>query len=229
MQKVAIFGGTFDPIHWGHLLIAQTALDRLGLDRVIWVVDRSPPHKQLSTQLNFQYRWEMVQLAIADRPAFILPDITTKSPGHSYAIETLTHLQAVYPQTHWHWIVGQDAFATLPRWYRRQELIPECDWLVAPRPEGSNIELELLCKTVVEQLATQSIPICWQVLSVPPVAISSSLIRQYCQQNRSIRYLVPEAVRTYILNQQLYQSPGFDVSDFGVNAQSNAQPNVPSP
>ena len=206
MQKLAIFGGTFDPIHWGHLLIAQTAIDQLRLDRVIWVIDRSPPHKQLSTQLDFQYRWEMVQLAIANRQAFILSPITTQFPGRSYAIETLTHLQAVYPQTHWHWIVGQDAFATLPRWYRRQELIPKCDWLVAPRKGGSNIELELLGKTVVEQLAAQSIPIRWQVLSVPPVAISSSLIRQYCQEQRSIRYLVPEAVRTYILNHQFYQS-----------------------
>lgn len=206
MEKLAIFGGTFDPIHWGHLLIAQTALDQLRLDRVIWVIDRSPPHKQLSTQLDFQYRWEMVQLAIADRPAFILSPITTHFLGYSYAIDTLNHLQAVYPQTHWHWIIGQDAFATLPRWYRRQELLPECHWLVAPRPNVSNIELELLSKTVVEQLTTQSIPLRWQVLSVPPVAISSSLIRQYCQEQRSIRYLVPEAVRTYILNHQFYQS-----------------------
>lgn len=205
MQKLGIFGGTFNPIHWGHLLIAQTALDQLRLDRVIWVIDRSPPHKQVSPQLNFQYRWEMVQLAIANHPAFILSPITTNSSGYSYAIETFSNLQALYPQTHWYWIVGQDAFATLPRWYRRQELIPQCDWLVAPRPEASNIELELLGKTVVEQLTTQSIAIRWQVLSAPPIAISSSLIRQYCQQQRSIRYLVPEAVRTYILNQQLYQ------------------------
>ncbi|MBE9229873.1 nicotinate (nicotinamide) nucleotide adenylyltransferase [Phormidium sp. LEGE 05292] len=206
MQKLAIFGGTFDPIHWGHLLIAQTALDQLRLDRVIWVIDRSPPHKQFSTQLDWEHRWEMVQLAIVDRPAFILSPITTHFPAHSYAIDTLNHLQAVYPQTNWHWIVGQDAFATLPRWYRRQELIPECHWLVAPRPNVSNIELELLGKTVVEQLTTQSIPIRWQVLSVPPVAISSSLIRQYCQEQRSIRCLVPEAVRTYIQNHQFYQS-----------------------
>lgn len=206
MQKLAIFGGAFDPIHWGHLLIAQTALDQLRLDRVIWVIDRAPPHKQVSTQVDFQHRWEMVQLAIADRPAFILSPITTHFSRYSYAIDTHYHLQAVYPQTNWHWIVGQDAFATLPRWYRRQELIPECHWLVAPRPNDSNIELELLSKTVVEQLTTQSIPIRWQVLSVPPVAISSSLIRQYCQEHRSIRYLVPEAVRTYILNHQLYQS-----------------------
>lgn len=205
MQKVAIFGGTFDPIHWGHLSIAQTAVDQLRLDRVIWVPDHFPPHKQLSAKLNFQYRWEMVQLAIANHPAFILSPITTNSPGYSYAIETLINLQAVYPQTHWYWIIGQDAFATLPRWYRRQEFIPQCEWLVAPRKEGSNTELELLGKKVVKQLTTESITIRWQILQAPAVAISSSLIRQYCSQQRSIRYLVPEAVRTYILNQQLYQ------------------------
>lgn len=205
MQKLAIFGGTFDPIHWGHLLIAETALAQLRLDRVIWAIDRSPPHKRFSPQLDFQYRWEMVQLAIANHPAFLLSPITNNSPRYSYAIETFTNLQAIYPQTHWYWIVGQDAFATLPRWYRRHELIPNCDWLVAPRPEASKIELELLGLSVVEQLTSESIAIRWQVLSVPPVAISSSLIRQCCQQQRSIRYLVPETVRTYILNQQLYK------------------------
>ncbi|MFB2938492.1 nicotinate (nicotinamide) nucleotide adenylyltransferase [Aerosakkonemataceae cyanobacterium BLCC-F154] len=205
MQKLAIFGGTFDPIHWGHLLIAETAVDRLKLDGVIWAIDRCPPHKQFSTQLDFPYRWQMVQLAIANHPAFILSPITNNSPGYSYAIETFINLQVVYPETHWYWIVGQDAFATLPRWFGRQELIPKCDWLVAPRPEASNIELELLGLSVVEQLTAEAIAIRWQVLSVPPIAISSSLIRQYCQQQRSIRYLVPETVRTYILNQQLYK------------------------
>ena len=205
MEKVAIFGGTFDPIHWGHLLIAEMALDRLRLDRVIWVIDRSPPHKQLPTLLSFQYRWEMVQLAIANHPAFLLLPHTSNSSGSSYAIDTFTNLQTIYPQTHWYWIVGQDAFATLSRWYRRQELIPKCNWLVAPRPNSNNIELELLTQQVVEQLNSQNISLRWQILSMPSVAISSSLIRQYCQQNRSIRYLVPEAVRTYIQNHQLYR------------------------
>ncbi|OKH35526.1 nicotinate (nicotinamide) nucleotide adenylyltransferase [[Phormidium ambiguum] IAM M-71] len=205
MEKVAIFGGTFDPIHWGHLLIAEMALDGLRLDRVIWVIDRSPPHKQPPTQLHFQHRREMVQLAIANHPAFILSPITTNSPGSSYAIDTFTNLQTIYTQTHWYWIVGQDAFTTLSRWYRRQELIPKCDWLIAPRPNSNNIELELLTQQVVEQLNSQKITIRWQILSMPSVAISSSLIRQYCQQNRSIRYLVPESVRTYIQNHQLYR------------------------
>lgn len=205
MKKVGIFGGTFDPIHWGHLLIAERALNQLGLEWVIWVIDRSPPHKQLPTQLSFQYRWEMVQLAIANHPAFILLPLTINSSGSSYAIETFTHLQTIYPQTHWHWIVGQDAFATLSRWYRRQELIPKCDWIVAPRPNSNNIELDSLAQQVVEQINSQNITIRWQVLSMPSVAISSSLIRQYCQQHRSIRYLVPEAVRNYIHNHQLYQ------------------------
>lgn len=205
MQKIAIFGGTFDPIHWGHLMIAEMALDQLRLDRVIWVIDRSPPHKQLTAQLNFDYRWEMVQLAIANHPAFMLSPTINHSPGYSYAIETFTNLQTLYPHTRWYWIVGQDAFATLSRWYRRQELIPECDWLVAPRPDASNVELESLGKKVGEQLARESITLRWQVLSMPAVAISSSLIRQYCQQHRSIRYLVPKAVRTYILDRQLYR------------------------
>lgn len=201
----AIFGGTFDPVHWGHLSIAQTALSQLNLDRVIWVPDCSPPHKSSVPRLDFEHRWEMVRLAICARPSFLLSPVKTPSTGYSYAIGTLIDLQALYPHTQWYWIIGQDAFQTLPKWHRRQELVPACVWLVAPRPDGSNTEFESICKHVVEQLSTQSIAIHWQVLQTPCIAISSSTIRQYCRQKRDIRYLVPELVRDYITTHNLYQ------------------------
>jgi len=205
MRKVGILGGTFDPVHWGHLLIAETALTQMALEQVIWVPTRCPPHKQAAI---IEHRLEMVQRAIADHPAFAISIEAANRSQPSYAIETLINLQAVYPNTHWYWIVGLDAFQTLPRWYRRQELAHSCDWLVAPRlvsaaPAGIAAQAQL-CEKVAQNLAAECINIRWQILQMPRVGVSSSLIRQYCRDGNSIRYLVPEAVRQYIATHNLY-------------------------
>ena len=209
MRKVAILGGTFDPVHWGHLLIAETALSQVALEQVIWVPTRCPPHKLAA---KFENRWEMVQRAIADHPAFTISPVAVNR-GNSYAVQTLIDLKALYPNTHWYWLVGLDAFQTLPRWYRRQELASACDWLVVPRLVSPSIdfwqrnatftEVESICKEVVQQLSGQCINIHYQLLQLPLVGVSSSLIRQYCRNSSSIRYLVPEAVRQYITKHNL--------------------------
>ncbi|MBV8884665.1 MAG: nicotinate (nicotinamide) nucleotide adenylyltransferase, partial [Chroococcidiopsidaceae cyanobacterium CP_BM_RX_35] len=184
--------------------------------QVIWVPSLYPPHK-LTTK--FAYRSEMVQEAIADHPAFIISPLAKNDSGPTYAIQTLLDLQAFYPNTYWYWIVGLDTFQTLPHWYRRQEIALACDWLVVPRgggaqsPSGGSLRSELckrggdcevLCQEVVRQLGEQGIGIRWQLLQMPLVDISSSLIRQYCRARISIRYLVPEVVRTYIAAHNLY-------------------------
>ena len=204
-------GGTFDPVHWGHLLIAETALSQVALEQVIWVPAQYPPHKRVA---RFEHRLEMVHIAIRDHPAFIISPNSAHQQGPTYAIQTLLELQALYTNTHWYWIVGLDAFQTLPRWYRRQELAAQCDWLVVPRlvPDAPELDelasmttrMELICKQVVQQLKSQHITISWQMLQMPWVGISSSLIRQYCRDRSSIRYLVPEAVRIYIATHNLY-------------------------
>jgi nicotinate-nucleotide adenylyltransferase len=214
MGRIAIFGGSFDPVHWGHLRLAQAALNQLRLERVLWVIDRHPPHKQVCP---YEHRRAMVECAIADRPAFILATTGVPSGGIDYAIDTFNTLRPTDPNGEWFWIIGSDAFATLPRWYHRETLVPACHWLVAPRPaaenssssklndEASPTSVTSVCDRAVQQLAAQNIPIRWQLLHVvPPVAISSSLIRQSCHQGRSIRHLVPEPVRTYIARHNLY-------------------------
>lgn len=218
MGRIAILGGTFDPVHWGHLVLAQAALDRLNLEKVIWVPVRNPPHKH---GLAYKHRRLMVEIAIADNYAFVLQERKVNRAEPDYAIGTLTELQNTYPNRQWLWIIGLDAFQTLPRWYCREQLIPACDWLVAPRPlpltgtttpfsasastqQEMDARSSLLCQQVVSQLAAQNIPIRWQLLQMPLMSISSSLIRQYCRQNHSIRYLVPEGVRAYITTHHLY-------------------------
>jgi nicotinate-nucleotide adenylyltransferase len=218
MGRVAILGGTFDPVHWGHLVLAETALSQLNLDVVIWVPAYRPPHKR---EQRYEHRRSMVEIAIAGNSGFVLEPRKTCHTQTDYAIGTFVDLQDTYPNRQWFWIIGLDAFQTLPRWYCRERLVPACDWLVAPRPftmpstatlaltntypsPVTNTQANCLCQQVARQLASQNISIRWQLLQMPPLDISSSLIRQYCRQGRSIRYLVPEGVRAYITTHNLY-------------------------
>lgn len=203
MRSIAIFGGTFDPVHWGHLILAETALHQVPLEHIIWVPSLNPPHKQTTP---FKHRLEMLQQTITDNPSFTVSLVEVNRSGSSYAINTLLDLSAQIPNTHWYWIIGLDAFLTLPRWYRGRELVQMCDWLIAPRLlGGENIaQSESICKQVEQQMQKQSTTISWQLLHIPLVGLSSSLIRQMVLEGKSIRYLVPESVRSYIAAQNLY-------------------------
>jgi nicotinate-nucleotide adenylyltransferase len=231
MSNLAIFGGTFNPIHWGHLLIAETAIDQFQLDRVIWVPTFRSPHKTQSL-LAFEHRLEMVQRAIADHPAFTVSAMEGQRQSVSYAIDTLNALQALEPNANWYWIIGNDAFQSLPKWRAHQALMAQCSWLVAPRAlqndrmrwshdegeqrgEGdheeanaSNIDCQasrLQPLSAFHRPSRSATKPHWHQLQTPLIDISSTLIRQRCQQGRSIRYLVPETVRRYITGQNLYR------------------------
>ncbi|CEJ42289.1 nicotinate (nicotinamide) nucleotide adenylyltransferase [Umezakia ovalisporum] len=203
MEQVGIFGGTFDPIHWGHLLVAQTALSQVPLEKIILVPSVNPPHKKASL---FHHRWQMLQLATRENPAFIVSPVEAKRSGISYAINTLMDLSNCYLNTRWYWILGLDTFKTLPRWYCGHQLAQMCNWLIAPRIVGAEtiIQSELICKQVEQQLTEESLTIDWQLLNTPLVGISSSLIRKLCRQGQSIRYLVPNSVSCYINTHKLY-------------------------
>lgn len=221
MSRVAIFGGSFNPVHWGHLLVAQTALTTCQLERVIWVPDRHPPHKSPVSGASFEQRLHALRLALADFrefSAFELPNAIER-PG--YAIAIWEQLRSEGRASEWHWIVGTDAFARLPYWYGRERLVPAVTWLVAPRElpcqsdrsvspkeapgkPGVPSSSETVYREVLEKLRVQGIEIRAQLLSSPAVGISASLIRSYCRARRSIRFLVPEAVRAYIEAEGLY-------------------------
>lgn len=207
MLKKAILGGTFNPVHWGHLLLAETALNQLALDQVIWVPAYRPLHKSALDLADFEQRLKMVELAIASHPDFAVSAVEQNFPGSPYAINTFLNLQALHPLTLWYWVIGWDAFQSLPHWYRWQELVDRCVWLVAPRWENPAMAQWNTsgCEQIGQKMAGEGIHLQWQILNMPAVGISSGLIRQYCGDRRSIRYLVPETVRHYILEQELYQ------------------------
>lgn len=203
MMKRGIFGGTFDPIHWGHLQIAQAALLTHSLQEIIWVPQLLPLHKTPRTTIA--QRWSMVELAIAPYPQFCLPmdlgqwqDNFPQPPD--YAIDTFGLLQSLYPASIWFWILGVDSFLTLPRWKGRVELIPECDWLVAARNVLEADQLE----QVAQELHFQGIEINWELLPMEAIDISSSLIRQTCQAHQPLDHLLPAPVREYITHHNLY-------------------------
>ena len=215
-QRMTIFGGTFNPVHWAHLLMAETALCQFSLDWVIWVPTYRPTYKADSELVDFHHRLTMVQQAVISHPRFAVSAIEQHQPSASYAIDTFLALQKLYPSSEWFWLIGLDAFQSLPRWYQYQELVPQCQWLVIPRwvgavaasqsPQSSLAMAQQIAEQVAAKLAAQSVPLNWHLLDMPLVDISSSLIRQYCCKQRSIRYLVPDVIRDYINQHGLYSN-----------------------
>lgn len=220
-QRLALLGGAFNPPHWGHLHLAQAAYDQGQLDQVLWVPSYSPPHKSDPALPSWQQRMQLVDLAIAPYPQFHLwqpPHL----PPPRYGVDLLRTLQQQYaPQTHWVWIVGADTFQTLPRWYRVLEVVPKCDWLVAPRlgdlseepsgdPFGDDVagHPQQHCQQVGEQVAhtlrDQGVDLTWRCLNMPVIPMSSTDIRQRCRDRQPIDHLVPEAIATYLNDHPLY-------------------------
>ncbi len=208
MGKIAIFGGTFNPVHWGHLLIAEAAVSQFSLDRVLWVPTYRPPHKSQALA-EFHHRLAMVQQAIADNPRFVVDDLESRRSGLSYAIDTFQVLQALQPQGEWYWIIGQDAFQSLPQWRGIEQLAAHCTWLVAPRPQDLTPTLPR-CPPIdplpLLEIVDRTGRLRYHAIEIPTVDLSSSLIRHACEQGKSIRDLVPDGVHHYIQHQQLFQA-----------------------
>lgn len=223
MGRIAVFGGTFDPIHRGHLAIAHAARELAELEQIIWVPTYDPTYKERSRPAPYHHRLLMVKQAIAPfYPAFTVSDIEARHPDPSYAVHTFLGLRSQYPHHQWFWLIGLDAFLSLPRWYGRRHFVESCQWLVIPRqlsaarvPAISDLDntqsqstLEqtmAACQSVAQQMAQQHLQIQWQILGVPPVAVSSSLVRSRCQSGQPISDLVPSSTRQYIEVHRLYQ------------------------
>ncbi|MEO1210744.1 MAG: nicotinate (nicotinamide) nucleotide adenylyltransferase [Cyanobacteria bacterium J06638_20] len=215
-ESWGLLGGTFNPPHWGHIQVAQTAQNQAMLHRVVWVPTYRPPHRRQESLLPFNHRLSMVQAAIASYPEFHASDVERTLPAKSFAIDTLSCLNAWYPQVRWYWILGLDAFDSLPRWYQSDRLIPQCTWLIAPRfaSSASASKVSLLAErtSAMERIhaqqaqwQTQGIQLHWQFLDMQPIPISSSIIRQRVCNRQPIDALVPATVKTYIQQHRLYR------------------------
>ena len=193
--RVGIMGGTFDPIHYGHLVTAEAARTQFRLDKVVFVPSGRPPHK-MGGAADADDRLIMTQMAIATNRDFDLSDTEARREGYSYSIDTVREFIGLYgPEAELFFITGADAILTISTWKDADELINLCTFIAATRPGFDLAELEKL-------------PPAWQqrikLFEIPALAISSTDIRRRVRQGESIKYLLPEAVEHYIRRRSLY-------------------------
>ncbi len=195
--RIGILGGTFDPVHCAHMIIARTALEQYGLNEVWLMTGGNPPHKRDNGVTPAQIRHEMVKLAAADERGLIPCDYEVNKVSYSYTAETLTELNEKYPETEFYFIIGEDSLRDFGSWYHPETIAHSCVMLVYPRAKGSE-----LWKTVSETAKRFDADI--RALNAPLLEISSTLIRQRAAQGMSVRYLVPDKVEKYIRENNLY-------------------------
>lgn len=202
--QVGLFGGTFDPIHIGHLIIAEEVRTRLGLDRMIFIPAGLPPHKLDQAITAPQHRLEMVRLAIADNSHFAVSRVDIDRFGPSYTVDTVRlFLDGWGAHTELYFLMGADSLVELPTWRQPDRLMRLCRIVAVGRP-GYRVELAELDRLLPG--AANLI----RMMDTPIVDISSTDIRRRVQQGRTIRYLVPAAVERYIVEHRLYTFPAVD-------------------
>lgn len=187
-MKIGILGGTFNPIHVGHLILADEAREKLGLDKVIFVPTNLPPHKDNSDIAPARDRYKMIELAVETNRNFIASDIEIKREGRSYTIDTVRELKKAYPRDELYFISGSDLLNYLNEWKDLSEIIKMVKFVVATRP-GFPLE---------------KIPSYIQTVAIRAVDISAFEIRACIKENKSFRYLVSERVFDYINKKRLY-------------------------
>lgn len=189
MQRIGILGGTFNPIHIGHLAIAQMALERMHLTKVVFVPAHIPPHKNPKAVANAKHRYNMVKLAIKDNSDFEISDFEINKEGKSYTIDTMKYFYEKYPKdTKLYFIIGGDTLADLPNWRYIDDILKIGEFIVVNRPGCVKKASDLKHHSVI----------------MPGIDISSSLVRFRLFQNKTIRYFVPDPVLTYIKENELY-------------------------
>lgn len=199
-RKIGLLGGTFDPIHLGHLLTADFVLKALDLEKIIFIPANHPPHKTELKVTPAQDRYIMTILATTHNPKFRVSDIELKREGLSYTIDTIKRFVAKYGDSaEFYFILGADAIADLEKWEKFEDLLQLCYFVAATRP--GFMDKVLQAKKRFGKLGEQKI--IW--LDTPELNISSTDIRNRVKQNLPIRYIVPDVVENYIYKEGLYK------------------------
>lgn len=196
-QRIGLVGGTFDPPHIVHLVLAEFASDALKLDHIWFLPAADPPHKD-GTRIPIEHRLEMLHLAIADRPDFAISRIDIDRPGPHYTVETLRLLRNEYPDAEFYFVMGGDSLRDFPRWSRPAELLELCYFVVMGRPD---IEIAPdMHDAILPKLKDRVI-----IIDSPMLGFSSTEIAARLRMGKSVRYLVPDAVLDYIEKNGLYR------------------------
>lgn len=192
-MRLGILGGTFDPPHTGHLVLAERAREQLGLGKVLWVPAGEPSRKPDRRVTPGEQRAEMVALAIEGNEAFELSRLEIERPGPSYSVDTLEALRELYPDDELVFIIGRDALLDMPNWRRPERLVELATLAVAPREGQDAVDAPPGLRARVE------------AIDMPRIDISATELRRRAAEGGSLRYLVPDGVRQYILDKGLYR------------------------
>lgn len=193
-KKIGILGGTFDPIHYGHLIIAEKAREEFLLDFVFFIPSGVPPHKK-EVYASPVDRLNMVKIAIKDNPFFKVSEIEVFKKEKCYTYNTIIELKNKNPESQFYLIVGEDSFYDIPNWYKANELVKEVIFLVAKRSEKESPSINF--------------PLKYEIIHSPFVDISSTYIRNCIFEKKSVKYLTPDKVIDYIKRKGLYVKRDF--------------------
>ncbi|KGP75249.1 nicotinate-nucleotide adenylyltransferase [Desulfosporosinus sp. Tol-M] len=199
VKRLGIMGGTFDPIHYGHLVAAEMARAEFSLNKVLFIPSGTPPHKERSDITAAELRFEMVERAIQDNPAFEISALELRRIGPSYTVDTLRVLRRTWPEHELYFITGSDALRQIFSWREVEEILMMTKFIGAARP-GFDAR-DFLLQVQKERPETQERI---HYIEVPALAISSTDIRARVKRGQPIRYLLPEPVRLYIQQHGLY-------------------------
>jgi nicotinate-nucleotide adenylyltransferase len=190
-KRIGILGGTFNPVHFGHLAIAAAAKDQAKLDLVIFIPARVPPHKNPENLIDPKLRYMMTELAISDKKGYAISEIEIENETISYSVETLKQLKEIYPQAELFFIIGSDTVPELKTWRLINEIFKLCCFIVAKRPDFTEFDNSELPEGAL-------------ILNGVYPDISSRKIRQLLKQGLNVDELVPEPVIRYIKQHRLY-------------------------
>jgi len=205
--KIGVFGGSFDPVHYGHLLLAQQCLESAGLDRVLMVPAAHSPLKSRSPVADAKARVEMLQLAIADHPQLAISTLEIDRGAISYTVDTLRALHESSPQDQWFVMMGLDALLDFPRWHQPQEILQLAQLLVVNRPTASGAMAAEAWRTLADLVTEEQLDaIRSSLVDSQQFDFSSTDLRQRSATGRSLRFRTPRAVEMYIESQGLYRT-----------------------
>lgn len=200
-MKIGIMGGTFDPIHIGHLLLGEFAYENFHLDEIWFLPNGNPPHKTTDESgVSLDDRIEMVKLATDDVPYFRMNLYEASSKKHSYTYSTMRALREMYPEHDFFFILGADSLFSIEQWKNFREIFPSCTILAAMRDDKDTESMQAQIRYLNEKYGADI-----RLLQAPLVEISSTTIRRRAENGLSIRYMVPDVVSEYIQSNALYK------------------------
>jgi nicotinate-nucleotide adenylyltransferase len=203
-MRVGVFGGTFDPVHSGHLLLAEQCREQARLDEVWFVPALHPPQKDVSAVTRFEQRVEMLALALAGNAAFRIDELEKERSGPSYTVDTLAELRRRHPDHEFFLLVGSDTLSDLPHWHEPSRVLELAGLLVMARPDNPVLSAEQLRARLH---LPDGVPVRPEVIQTPAIDISSRDLRRRAAAGRSLRYFLPRAVECYIQEKRLYRLP----------------------